>query len=97
MAFRIVTIVVVISCRCRPNLAVKALVGIYRVIRVLKYYALSDYPLQSFADPNVYAEFNQSTVNITCDICANPQPDDDAYNWIANGEEIGRASCRERV
>ena len=34
------------------------------------------------------AEYNQPTVNISCDICANPPPENNAYAWMVNGSVI---------
>ena len=42
-----------------------------------------DHPLQGFTDP-VAAEFNQTTVEISCEICANPFPAEDAFTWMVN-------------
>ena len=46
-----------------------------------------DPPLQNFHQP-VAAEYNQSTVNISCDVCANPPPAHDAYTWMVNDSVI---------
>ena len=46
-----------------------------------------DPPLKNFSQPNVVAQYNQ-TVNISCDVCANPPPEKGAYAWIVNGSII---------
>lgn len=49
---------------------------------------ISDPPLWNDNSTDVtYAELN-GTALITCDVCANPPPALDGYQWIRNGAEL---------
>ena len=53
---------------------------------------ISDPPLWNDNSTGVsYAELNR-TAMITCDVCANPPPVFDGYQWIRNGEVLRQVS-----
>ena len=66
---------------------------------MLLYNVIVDPPLSNATtDPDqFYAKYNQSSVVLYCDICANPIPADGDYIWIANAAIIPNAvGCNTR-